>query len=229
MPWVSLGVLPRHHLRCGARLGRGARQALPSDGGRRPSGRLASRRALARRGCCGPGAVAPCAPGQAARPVPRADHPLHPLPHRLEHDIEHRDHEDADQRGRRSCRRTPACPPRGATASPRPLAITSGTRPRMKAIEVIITARKRSRAPMMAASRMRQPCLALLLGEFDDQDAVLGGQRDQHHQADLRVDVERHQRRRPRCATKAPSTPTATDSSTGTGMIQLSYSATRNR
>ena len=28
---------------------------------------------------------------------------------------------------------------------------------------------------------------------------------------------------------KAPSTPTVTDSSTGIGIIQLSYSATRNR
>ncbi len=32
--------------------------------------------------------------------------------------------------------------------------------------------------------------LALLDGEFDDQNAVLGGERDQHHQADLGINVE---------------------------------------
>ena len=37
----------------------------------------------------------------------------------------------------------------------------------------------------------RHARLALLLGEFDDQDAVLGRQRDQHDQADLRVEIER--------------------------------------
>ena len=52
----------------------------------------------------------------------------------------------------------------------------------MKAKLVIITARNRSRAPSIAASRIEHALLALLLGEFDDQDAVLGGQRDQHHQ-----------------------------------------------
>ena len=35
---------------------------------------------------------------------------------------------------------------------------------------------------------------ALLLGEFDDQDAVLGCECDQHNQADLRVEVERQAR-----------------------------------
>ncbi len=98
----------------------------------------------------------------------------------------------------------------------------------MKAIEVIITARNRIRAPMTAASWIGMPGLALLLGELDDQDAVLGRQRDQHHQADLRIEIERQARQISR-PTKAPSTPTVTDSSTGIGIIQLSYSATRNR
>ena len=35
----------------------------------------------------------------------------------------------------------------------------------------------------------RLPLLVLLLGKLDDQNRVLGGQADQHHQADLRVDV----------------------------------------
>ena len=33
--------------------------------------------------------------------------------------------------------------------------------------------------------------LALVLGKFDDQNAVLGGQRDQHHEPDLGIEVER--------------------------------------
>ena len=64
----------------------------------------------------------------------------------------------------------------------------------MNAIEVIITARNRMRAPSAAASRIGMPGLALLLGELDDQDAVLGGERDQHHHADLRVEIERQAR-----------------------------------
>ena len=38
-----------------------------------------------------------------------------------------------------------------------PWAITSGTRPRMNATDVIITARNRARAPLTAASRMLSP------------------------------------------------------------------------
>ena len=73
----------------------------------------------------------------------------------------------------------------------------------------------------------RLAVLALLLGELDDQDGVLGGERDQHDQADLAVDVEAQAG--DDTATRAPSTPTLTESSTGIGMFQLSYSATRNR
>ena len=43
--------------------------------------------------------------------------------------------------------------------------------------------------------RDRHALLALLLGEFDDQDAVLGGERDQHDEADLGIEVERQARR----------------------------------
>ena len=60
----------------------------------------------------------------------------------------------------------------------------------MKAKLVIITGRKRSRAPSIADSRIALPCAPLLDGELDDQDAVLGGERDQHDQADLGIDVE---------------------------------------
>ena len=67
----------------------------------------------------------------------------------------------------------------------------------MNANEVIITGRKRSRAPSVAASQQRHAVLAFLLGELDDQDAVLGRQADQHHHADLRVEIERQARRSP--------------------------------
>ena len=44
----------------------------------------------------------------------------------------------------------------------------------------------------MIASLPRQPVLlALLVGELDHQDAVLGDQADQRDQPDLRVDVQR--------------------------------------
>ena len=72
-----------------------------------------------------------------------------------------------------------------------PVAMTSGSRPRMNAIDVIMTARKRICAPSAAASAMRHACLALLLGEFDDQNAVLRGERDQHDKADLGIKIER--------------------------------------
>ena len=36
---------------------------------------------------------------------------------------------------------------------------------------------------------MLLPLLVFVLGELDDQDGVLGGQADQHDQADLRVDI----------------------------------------
>ena len=127
----------------------------------------------------------------AVRPCAAAEPRLHPLAHRLERHVQHRDQEHADRARRRSCRRTPPCRPRAGSASPRPCAQTSGIRPRMNAIEVIITARNRMRAPSTAASRIGMPGLALLLGELDDQDAVLRRQRDQHHQADLRIEIER--------------------------------------
>ena len=100
-----------------------------------------------------------------------------------------------------------------------PWATTSGANPRMKAIEVIITARNRVRAPRVAASRFAS-LLALLLGELDDQNPVLGRQRDQHDQPDLRIEVQRQVGgQRP---TNEPNAPTTTESSTGRGIIQLS-------
>ena len=70
-------------------------------------------------------------------------------------------------------------------AAPAPEAITSGTRPRMKANDVIITARKRRLAAVVAAVDDVAAACALGHRELDDQDGVLGGQRDQHDDADL--------------------------------------------
>ena len=68
----------------------------------------------------------------------------------------------------------------------------------MKAKLVIITGRKRSRAPSTAGFEDRLAVPPLLDGELDDQDAVLGGERHQHHQADLGIDVEGEPRQRTR-------------------------------
>ena len=62
--------------------------------------------------------------------------------------------------------------------------------------------------------------LALILGEFDDQNAILGRHRDQHHEPDLGVQVERQmqdldaEKRSEHCHRHR--------SNTGTGIIQLS-------
>ena len=40
----------------------------------------------------------------------------------------------------------------------------------------------------------RQSGLALLLRELHDQNAVLGGERDQHHETDLGIEIERKTR-----------------------------------
>ena len=101
-----------------------------------------------------------------------------------------------------------------------PSAQTSGVRPAMNAMEVIITARNRSLAPSSAASRMPMPLLSLVLGELHDQDRVLGRHRDQHHEPDLAIEIERQFSTR--IPAKAPSTPVITDNRTGTGIIQLS-------
>jgi hypothetical protein len=49
--------------------------------------------------------------------------------------------------------------------------------------------RSRSRAPASAASIEGRAAFVLGLRELDDEDGVLGGQRDQHHEADRGEDV----------------------------------------
>ena len=63
--------------------------------------------------------------------------------------------------------------------------------------------------------------LAPRLGELDDQDGVLGGEPDQHDDADLGVDVEVELAAAAGRA-NAPTTATGTDSSTENGSDQLS-------
>ena len=74
-------------------------------------------------------------------------------------------------------------------SAPGPVAIISGTTPRMKAKAVIRIGRSRSRQASTAASTARGAALLRLAGELDDQDGVLGGEADQHDQADLDEDV----------------------------------------
>ena len=110
-------------------------------------------------------------------------------------------------------------------AAPAPVAITSGTTPRMKAKAVMRIGRRRRRAPASAASTSGRAALVLGLRELDDQDGVLGGQPDEHHQADLREDVQfvaaSHERG------TAPRTAMGVPSSTPKGSDQLSYCAAR--
>ena len=108
-----------------------------------------------------------------------------------------------------------------------PLAVTSGTRPRMKAMLVIITARNRVCAPSRAASFNGLPASRCSLANSTMRMPFLA--------------ASAISTTRPICAykssaspvickpTNAPRMPTLTDSSTGTGITQLSYSATRNR
>ena len=73
--------------------------------------------------------------------------------------------------------------------APAPVAITSGTTPRMKANEVIRIGRKRARAASTADFDDRLAVGAQLARHLDDQDGVLGRQRDQQDQADLDIEV----------------------------------------
>ena len=75
-----------------------------------------------------------------------------------------------------------------------PSATTKGSSPRMNAKDVIITGRNRSLAPSVAASSNGMPSAAAFLGEFHDENAVLRRQPDQHHHADLRIEIERETR-----------------------------------
>ena len=77
-------------------------------------------------------------------------------------------------------------------SAPAPCETISGTTPRMKEHEVITIGRSRSLHAAKRRIAPRQAVMALHLGELDDEDRILAGQADQHHEADLREDVDVH-------------------------------------
>ena len=79
--------------------------------------------------------------------------------------------------------------------APAPLAISSGTTPSTIAAVVIRIGRSRMPAAVSIASRLRLAFLLLLVGEFDDQDAVLADQAHQRDQADMRYRYSAWRRR----------------------------------
>lgn len=77
-----------------------------------------------------------------------------------------------------------------ATREPAPVATTSGTMPSRKESAVIITAQKAQPGGLDGGVVDGETLgLALFLGEFHDQDGVLGRQPDEHDQPDLGVEI----------------------------------------
>ena len=74
-------------------------------------------------------------------------------------------------------------------SAPGPVAIISGTTPRMKEKAVIRIGRSLQPAGLDRRLGRRQAALLGLSRELDDQDRVLGGKADQHDEADLHQDV----------------------------------------
>ena len=117
---------------------------------------------------------------------------------------------------------------------PAPDAVHSGTQPRMKANEVIRIGPQAKPCPFERRIHQRLALLVSFLGELDDQNRVLGGQADQHHQADLRINIvlDLHHvsraesaaaaTRRSHNTPKAPNTATGVLRSTLNGSDQLS-------
>ena len=78
-------------------------------------------------------------------------------------------------------------------AAPGPDASTRGRWPKTVAAEVMSTGRSRVRAASRTAASTRKPAGLKLIGELDDQDAVLGDQSDERDQSHLRVDIDGRQ------------------------------------
>ncbi len=72
---------------------------------------------------------------------------------------------------------------------PAPVAVHSGTQPRMKAKAVIRMGRKRRLRSGQRSLEQGCALVVLHLGELDDQNGILGRQADQHDQTDLGVDI----------------------------------------
>ena len=110
---------------------------------------------------------------------------------------------------------------------PAPVLIASGNTPMRKAKEVIRMGRKRNRAASIAASARLAPCWnnsransTIRMAFFDASPMVANRPIWKYTSLDS-----------PRAlvATKAPSTPRGTTKMTDSGMLQLSYSAARQR
>ena len=109
----------------------------------------------------------------------------------LLHQHEEHRHEE-DRRGRSPASMPPITPVPMAfwLPEPAPLAMASGSTPRMKASEVIRIGRSADAHGLAASPRSGScPRFCSVLGELDDQDRVLGRQADGGEQADLEVDV----------------------------------------
>ena len=76
-------------------------------------------------------------------------------------------------------------------AAPAPLATTRGTTPRMNANEVMRIGRKRRREPSSAASIIPSPSRRSFLRDLDDENSVLGRERNQKHETNLNIDIVR--------------------------------------
>ena len=75
-------------------------------------------------------------------------------------------------------------------AAPAPDATISGTTPRMKAKAVMRIGTQTQAPRFHRGVDDAEPLLAAALCEFDDQNRILSGKADQHHEADLRIDVD---------------------------------------
>ncbi len=114
--------------------------------------------------------------------------PLDVFPHPLKHHVKQRNQKDSEER----CRDHSA-EHGGADAAPAQLSGAGGDDKRHQARDEGEARHHDGAEPLPGAfdgSLLdRQAVLAPLLGEFDDQDAVLRRQRDQHHQSDLGVKI----------------------------------------
>ena len=106
-------------------------------------------------------------------------------------------------------------------SAPAPCEITSGNTPRMKANEVMMIGRNRTRGGFHGGVEQRRPFLLPVAGKFDDQNRVLARQSDQHDEADLHENIDVHPGHRH--AGQALDRHIGTTRITASGSDQLSY------
>ena len=149
---------------------------------------------------------------------------------RGEQQIHRRHHEQREQRAdRQAAWRSPA-PCRSATPRRRRVAVISGTTPSTIAAVVIRIGRNRMPAASSIASRLVRALLLQLVGELDDQDAVLADQAHQRDQARPRCRCSAWRRRgRELMKISAPAIDIGTDTRMISGSRKLSNSAASDR